>query len=144
MRRAGQPEHERRDFYLFIDEFQNFTTDSFEAILAEARKYRLCLTLSHQYVDQIPLPIRQAVFGNVGTLFSFRVGNTKAEVGNHPRLFLKNESFCGVEIPQVAQVEQLGGEGRNRAAFGFSARSTAPFTTLAITDLSCDRHQNYL
>jgi Helicase HerA, central domain len=80
MRRAGQPENERRDFYLFIDEFQNFTTDSFAAILAEARKYRLCLTLSHQYVDQIPLPIRQAVFGNVGTLFSFRVGNTDAEV----------------------------------------------------------------
>ena len=80
MRRSGQPEDERRDFYLFIDEFQNFTTDSFAAILAEARKYRLCLTLSHQYVDQIPLPIRQAVFGNVGTLFSFRVGNTDAEV----------------------------------------------------------------
>ena len=80
MRRAGQPEQERRDFYLFIDEFQNFTTDSFAAILAEARKYRLCLTLSHQYVDQIPLPIRQAVFGNVGTLFSFRAGNTDAEV----------------------------------------------------------------
>jgi len=80
MRRASQSENERRDFYLFIDEFQNFTTDSFAAILAEARKYRLCLTLSHQYVDQIPLPIRQAVFGNVGTLFSFRVGNTDAEV----------------------------------------------------------------
>jgi energy-coupling factor transporter ATP-binding protein EcfA2 len=79
MRRAEQPEEERRDFYLFIDEFQNFTTDSFAAILAEARKYRLCLILSHQYVDQIPLPIRQAVFGNVGTLFSFRVGNTDAE-----------------------------------------------------------------
>lgn len=80
MRRAGQAEHERRDFYLFIDEFQNFTTDSFTAILAEARKYRLCLTLSHQYVDQIPLPIRQAVFGNVGTMFSFRIGNSDAEV----------------------------------------------------------------
>ena len=80
MRRAGQPEDDRRDFFLFIDEFQNFTTESFAAILAEARKYRLCLTLSHQYVDQIPLPIRQAVFGNVGTLFSFRVGNTDAEV----------------------------------------------------------------
>jgi energy-coupling factor transporter ATP-binding protein EcfA2 len=80
MRRANQPEHERRDFFLFIDEFQNFTTDSFAAILAEARKYRLCLVLSHQYVDQIPLPIRQAVFGNVGTLFAFRVGNTDAEV----------------------------------------------------------------
>jgi hypothetical protein len=57
MCRASQPEAERRDFYLFIDEFQNFTTDSFAAILAEARKYRLCLTLSHQYVDQIPLPL---------------------------------------------------------------------------------------
>jgi hypothetical protein len=80
MRRAGQPESGRRDFYLFIDEFQNFTTDSFAAILAEARKYRLCLTLSHQYADQIPLPIQRAVFGNVGTLFSFRVGNSDAEV----------------------------------------------------------------
>lgn len=80
MRRANQPEEERKDFYFFIDEFQNFTTDSFAAILAEARKYRLCLTLSHQYVDQVPLPIRQAVFGNVGTLFSFRIGNTDAEV----------------------------------------------------------------
>ena len=80
MRRASQPEEQRKDFYLFIDEFQNFTTDSFAAILAEARKYRLCLVLSHQYVDQIPLPIRQAVFGNVGTLFSFRIGNTDAEV----------------------------------------------------------------
>jgi hypothetical protein len=78
--RANQPEHERRDFYLFIDEFQNFTTDSFAAILAEARKYRLCLTLSHQYVEQIPLAIQRAVFGNVGTLLSFRVGNSDAEV----------------------------------------------------------------
>jgi energy-coupling factor transporter ATP-binding protein EcfA2 len=80
MHRANQPEHERRDFYLFIDEFQNFTTDSFAAILAEARKYRLCLTLSHQYVEQIPLAIQRAVFGNVGTLLSFRVGNSDAEV----------------------------------------------------------------
>jgi hypothetical protein len=60
--------------------FQNFTTDAFAAMLAEARKYRLCLTLSHQYIDQLPLPIRQAVFGNVGTLISFRVGHNDAEV----------------------------------------------------------------
>ena len=80
MARTNQPENERRDFYLFIDEFQNFSTDAFAAILVEARKYRLCLTLSHQYVDQLPLPIRQAVFGNVGTLIAFRIGNTDAEV----------------------------------------------------------------
>lgn len=65
MARTNRPEDERRDFYLFIDEFQNFSTDAFASILAEARKYRLCLTLSHQYIDQLPLPIRQAVFGNV-------------------------------------------------------------------------------
>jgi energy-coupling factor transporter ATP-binding protein EcfA2 len=80
MARVNRPEDERRDFYLFIDEFQNFTTDAFASILAEARKYRLCLTLSHQYIDQLPLPVRQAVFGNVGTLIAFRIGNTDAEV----------------------------------------------------------------
>jgi DNA helicase HerA-like ATPase len=80
MRRAEQPEEERRDFYLFIDEFQNFTTDNFAAILAEARKYRLCLTLSHQYIDQLPFPIQRAVFGNAGTLIAFRVGYADAEV----------------------------------------------------------------
>lgn len=80
MSRASLPETERRDFYLFIDEFQNFTTDAFASILSEARKYRLCLTLSHQYVKQIPEPIQEAVFGNVGTLVAFRVGHTDADV----------------------------------------------------------------
>jgi energy-coupling factor transporter ATP-binding protein EcfA2 len=80
MARSNRPESERRDFYLFIDEFQNFSTDAFASILAEARKYRLCLTLSHQYIDQLSLPIRQAVFGNVGTLIAFRIGYTDAEV----------------------------------------------------------------
>jgi hypothetical protein len=80
MARADRPENERRDFYLFIDEFQNFSTDVFASILAEARKYRSCLILSHQYIDQLPLPIRQAVFGNVGTLISFRVGYADAEI----------------------------------------------------------------
>jgi hypothetical protein len=80
MARSNQPEAERRDFYLFIDEFQNFSTDAFASILAEARKYRLCLILSHQYIDQLSLPIRQAVFGNVGTLITFRIGYMDAEV----------------------------------------------------------------
>jgi hypothetical protein len=80
MARTNQPEEERRDFYLFIDEFQNFSTDAFASILAEARKYHLCLILSHQYIDQLSLPVRQAVFGNVGTSISFRIGATDAEV----------------------------------------------------------------
>lgn len=83
MSRAKMPEAERKDFFLFIDEFQNFSTDSFAAILAEARKYRLCLTLSHQYIDQLPIPIRQAVFGNVGTLIAFRVGYSDAHALEH-------------------------------------------------------------
>jgi energy-coupling factor transporter ATP-binding protein EcfA2 len=80
MGRSDCPEDQRPDFYLFIDEFQNFSTDAFASILAEARKYRLCLILSHQYIDQLSLPVRQAVFGNVGTLITFRVGYPDAEV----------------------------------------------------------------
>ncbi len=80
MARSNQPESERKDFYLFIDEFQNFSTDAFASILAEARKYRSCLILSHQYIDQLSLPIRQAVFGNAGTLISFRIGYADAEI----------------------------------------------------------------
>jgi DNA helicase HerA-like ATPase len=80
MARAKKPESERLDFYLFIDEFHNFSTDAFASILAEARKYRLCLTLSHQYIDQLSLPVRQAIFGNVGTLIAFRIGHPDAEV----------------------------------------------------------------
>jgi type IV secretory pathway TraG/TraD family ATPase VirD4 len=80
MSRADTPEADRRDFHLFIDEFHNFTTDSFAAILAEARKYRLFLTLSHQYIDQLSPEVRQAVFGNAGTMIAFRVGHTDAEL----------------------------------------------------------------
>lgn len=80
MERAKRPESDRPDFFLFIDEFQNFSTDAFASILAEARKYHLSLTLSHQYIDQLQTPVRQAVFGNVGTLIAFRVGYSDAEV----------------------------------------------------------------
>jgi hypothetical protein len=79
MARSRQPESERKDFYLFVDEFQNFATESFTSILAEARKYRLNLTLSHQYIAQLSPTVRDAVFGNVGTLIAFRVGYTDAE-----------------------------------------------------------------
>jgi type IV secretory pathway TraG/TraD family ATPase VirD4 len=74
MQRADTGEEERRDFHLYIDEFQNFTTDSFQSILSEARKYRLCLALGHQYMSQLPESLRSAVFGNVGTMIALRVG----------------------------------------------------------------------
>ena len=116
MARARQPEESRRDFYLFIDEFQNFSTEAFASILAESRKYRLCLTLSHQYIDQLSLPVRQAVFGNVGTLIAFRVGSTDAEV-------LKKEFGNVFEIQQFADLNQyevlvnLLESGTNRTPF---------------------------
>ena len=79
MDRARLPEKDRVDFYLYVDEFQNFATESFAAILSEARKYRLNLTLAHQYIAQMVEEVRDAVFGNLGTLVSFRVGAFDAE-----------------------------------------------------------------
>ncbi len=79
MSRVDIPEEKRKDFYLYIDEFQNFSTESFANILSEARKYRLNLTLAHQYIEQLDDTVRAAVFGNVGTLINFRVGATDAE-----------------------------------------------------------------
>ena len=79
MSRADIHESERRDFYLYVDEFQNFATQSFASILSEARKYRLNLAMANQYVAQMPEEVRDAVFGNVGTLISFRVGAQDAD-----------------------------------------------------------------
>lgn len=79
MRRANIADPEQRvDFYLYVDEFQNFATDSFAVILSEARKYRLNLILTHQYIAQLPEAVAKAVFGNIGTLISFRVGSSDA------------------------------------------------------------------
>ena len=85
-------ESQRKDFYLYIDEFQNFTTESIATILSEARKYRLNLIIAHQFIKQLREEIRNAVFGNVGSMVVFRVGADDAE-------FLKNQ-FEPVFSPQ--------------------------------------------
>jgi hypothetical protein len=77
--RTEIPENERVDFYLYMDEFQNVTTNSIAQILSEARKYRLCLTIAHQFIAQLKEEISKAVFGNVGSICSFRVGAEDAE-----------------------------------------------------------------
>lgn len=89
MSRADMPENERKDFFMYVDEFQNFATDTFATILSEARKYRLNLIMAHQYIGQLvtkqnyssaqSTQIRDAVFGNVGTMMSFKVGAEDAE-----------------------------------------------------------------
>lgn len=87
MSRIDVPEAKRKDFYLYVDEFQNFATESFADILSEARKYRLSLTLANQYVAQLEemtstgksTKVRDSVFGNVGTIITFRIGAEDAE-----------------------------------------------------------------
>jgi type IV secretory pathway TraG/TraD family ATPase VirD4 len=71
MSRADIPAEQRRDFYLYIDEFQNFATESFATILSEARKYKLSLIVANQYIAQLLPEIKDAIFGNVGTTISF-------------------------------------------------------------------------
>ncbi|MEY4723752.1 MAG: hypothetical protein RLZZ324_1265, partial [Candidatus Parcubacteria bacterium] len=78
MERVDMPEKERQDFYLYVDEFQNFATESFANILSEARKYRLNLIVAHQYIEQLDELVRAAIFGNVGTILAFRVGAADA------------------------------------------------------------------
>lgn len=101
MERVRIPENERVDFYLYVDEFQNFATDSFAGILSEARKYRLNLTLAHQYIGQLVTDnstrVRDAIFGNVGTMIVFRVGATDAE-------FLENEFTPEFTIEDIVNI----------------------------------------
>lgn len=79
MSRIDTPEEERPDFFLYVDEFQNFATEAFATILSEARKYHLSLILAHQYITQMEETVQNAVFGNIGTLITFRIGGQDAE-----------------------------------------------------------------
>jgi len=80
MNRVDRAEAERKDFYLYVDEFQNFATESFIKILSEARKYKLNLTLANQYMAQIPLEVQKAILGNAGSIISFTIGADDARI----------------------------------------------------------------
>jgi len=136
MERVNIPEDERIDFYLYVDEFQNFATDSFANILSEARKYRLDLIIAHQYIGQlitdVSTKIRDAIFGNVGTMIMFRVGATDAE-------FLEKEfdpEFTiqdMVNLPNYHIYLKLMVNGmRSRP---FSASTLAPFKVRCLPDI---------
>lgn len=123
MARSSRPEDERVPFLLVVDEFQNFATEAFTSILAEARKYRLTLTLSHQYIDQLTPSIRSAVFGNVGNLISFRVGHTDAavlasEFGHEVRA----DAF--VDLPRFHALAKI--QENNEPQSTFKARLASP------------------
>ncbi len=126
MGRVDMPEEERADFYLYVDEFQNFATESFANILSEARKYHLNLVLANQYVTQIDEKVRDAIFGNAGTIISFRVGATDAEFleKEFDPVFLMNDI---VNLPKYHIYLKLMIDGI--AGDAFSAVSLAPIQT---------------
>src|SRR4029077_12896172 len=83
MSRQNIPQDQRRDFYLYVDEFQNFATPDFAQILSEARKFKLNLIVANQFVGQMDEEVKNAIFGNVGTIMAFRVGVTDANYLQH-------------------------------------------------------------
>ncbi|MBI2405322.1 type IV secretion system DNA-binding domain-containing protein [Candidatus Gottesmanbacteria bacterium] len=102
MNRISQAEEKRRDFYLYVDEFQNFATRSFIKILSEARKYRLDLTLANQYIGQIDEDVQKAIFGNTGSMVSFSVGASDARsLAKEFGLKYKEEELVGLGNYQV-------------------------------------------
>lgn len=133
MSRVDIPEKERPDFYLYVDEFQNFANDSFADILSEARKYHLNLIIAHQYIEQLPENVQAAVFGNVGTLICFRVGASDAE-----RLALEFAPFFTeedlVNLPAFAIYLKLMIDGI--ASDPFSANTLPPLFENYRTDNS--------
>lgn len=125
MSRVDTAEEERKDFYLYVDEFQNFATEAFVNILSEARKYRLCLVLAHQYVAQMEDHVRDAVFGNMGTMVSFRIGAEDGEAmeKEFAPVFL-GEDF--VNLPKYNIYLKLMIDGL--AGQAFSASTLPPWT----------------
>ncbi len=116
MSRADVPVEKRQDFYFYIDEFQNFATESFGEILSESRKYKLCLTVANQYLGQLPTKIRQTVFGNIANLLSFRVGaDDAAIVAGECRPRLGDEDF--LNLPLRDFYIKMGIEGEVQEAF---------------------------
>jgi len=125
MSRVDVPEKERKDFYLYVDEFQNFATDSFANILSEARKYRLDLILAHQYIEQLNEKVKYAVFGNVGTMVVFRIGAADAEElqPEFSPVFTEEDM---VNLPKFEFYTKLMIDGI--ASEPFSARGLSPLT----------------
>ncbi len=128
MSRVDIPKEERNDFYLYVDEFQNFATEAFANILSEARKYHLCLILAHQYIAQLVslenTKVRDAIFGNVGTILTFRIGAADAE-------FLEKEFLPEFNADDLVNLKKYSIYLKlmidGVASRAFSASTLAPF-----------------
>lgn len=136
MSRQEMPEDLRRDFYLYVDEFQNFATPDFAVILSEARKYHLALTVANQFIGQMDEEVKNAVFGNVGTLISFRLGVTDASYIQrefqpvfgetdlinverfhaYMKTIVKNEPVPPFSVDMTKDIKKLKGQANERIA----------------------------
>jgi len=138
MSRADIPEEERKDFFLYVDEFQNFATDSFVSILSEARKYHLDLIMAHQYINQLVVSksgststqIRDAVFGNVGTMSSFKVGAEDAE-------YLAKEYAPLLSEPDIINIANY----RMYTKLNINNTTSRPFSIATIWDTTGQSHK---
>ena len=135
MNRSFIKEHDRKDFFMYVDEFQNFATQSFIKILSEARKYRLSLTLANQYIEQLDEEVRRAIFGNVGTLVSFVVGARDAYVlsKEYGEIYTENDL---VSLGKYEVVMKLSIDGMMSAPF--------PATTLPLPALKNDNREKII
>lgn len=125
MARAKLPERERKDFYLYIDEFQNFATETFENILSESRKYRLLLTISHQYLAQVPADIKSTVFGNIGSIIAMRVGaDDGAYLANEFTPIFGTEDFINLGVREM--LIKMSIEGQTTQPFSATTTSIPP------------------
>ncbi len=128
MSRQDMPQEERKDFFLYVDEFQNFATPDFAQILSEARKYRLNLTVANQFIGQIDEDVKNAIFGNVGTIASFRVGVTDANYLQHEFQPKFNEGdLINIERYHAYVKTLIGGE------------PTTPFSLDLTRDIEAER-----
>ena len=135
MNRSFVKEEERRDFFLYVDEFQNFATSSFVKILSEARKYRLALTLANQYIEQLDLEVQKAIFGNVGSLVSFVVGARDAHLLTFEFAEIYSENDL-VSLGKYETVLKLSIDGMTSAPF--------PATTLPLPALKNENKEKII
>ncbi len=111
MSRADMPEDQRKDFYLYVDEFQNFATDTFATILSEARKYKLNLIVANQFIGQMTEDVKNAIFGNVGSIVTFRTGVTDANfLQNEFQPVFNEQDIINIDFGQMYMKTQVHGE----------------------------------
>lgn len=138
LRRASLPEEKRKDFHLYIDEFQDFVTKTIATLFSEARKYRLCLTVSHQYIGQLTQEVAKSVFGNVGTIISFRVGAQDAEF-LAPEFRPEFSAFDLVNLPKYNVYVKLMVEGRATPSFSMHTLPPSKFTNEKLAEIIKER-----